>query len=276
MEIIYVDSLFLLNFIIDYLLLLVTARLCSLVLRRWRYLAAAALGGAYAILCFVPGFGFLVTPWMKLCLWVLMSLAAFGGEAKLFRCALSFLLISAAFGGAVWAASMLGGTLSVIGGAVRINMRVLILSFALCYAGLSLAFSGRFGRRRREILSAAIVLRGKKIALNVLRDTGNSLREPSSGKSVLVADTQSTADLFTDEEKKALSLRDGAQSLLALADIEGAPRFRPVMYSAIGTTAGFIPAFSPDELYIDGCLTHDFVVAVSPTPLGDGEYSAVI
>ena len=276
MEIIYVDSLFLLNLIIDYLLLLITARLCSLVLRRWRYLAAAVLGGAYAVLCFVPGFGFLASPAMKLCLWILMSLISFGSEAKLIRYALCFFLVSAAFGGAVWAASMIGGAVTFMDGMVRLNMRVLVFSFALCYAGLSLAFTGRFSHRRREILSTVIVLRGKKAELKALRDTGNALREPSTGKAVLVADTQSLSVLFTDDEKKVLAMSDGIQALLELSSLNNAPRFRPVMYSAIGTTAGLIPAFSPDEFYIDGCLNRDYVVAVSPTPLGDGEYSAVI
>ena len=45
MNIIYADTLFALSVFTDYLLLVVTARFCSLRLRRWRYLAAAVLGG---------------------------------------------------------------------------------------------------------------------------------------------------------------------------------------------------------------------------------------
>ena len=49
MTVIYVDTLFLLNGIIDYLLLLAAARLAGEPLRRLRFGAAAALGGAYAV-----------------------------------------------------------------------------------------------------------------------------------------------------------------------------------------------------------------------------------
>ena len=56
---IYADSLFALNMAIDYFLLLCSARLCGAGLRRARFALAAALGGAYALLCVLPGAGFL-------------------------------------------------------------------------------------------------------------------------------------------------------------------------------------------------------------------------
>ena len=60
MTVIYVDTLFLLNGIIDYLLLLAAARLAGEPLRRLRFGAAAALGGAYAVAIFLPGMASLV------------------------------------------------------------------------------------------------------------------------------------------------------------------------------------------------------------------------
>ena len=50
MEIVYIDSLFLLNFIIDYLLLLAVGKICALPLRRWRMLLGALWGAVYAVL----------------------------------------------------------------------------------------------------------------------------------------------------------------------------------------------------------------------------------
>ena len=48
MEIIYVDSLFLLNLAIDYLLLSCTAAVCGLTVKRLRYFAGALIGAAYS------------------------------------------------------------------------------------------------------------------------------------------------------------------------------------------------------------------------------------
>ena len=58
MTVVYVDSVFVLNGLMDYLLLLVTARLAGIPLRRRRYLLAALAGAAYAVAVFLPGMGF--------------------------------------------------------------------------------------------------------------------------------------------------------------------------------------------------------------------------
>ena len=55
MTVVYIDSVFVLNTLMDYLLCLVTARLAGIPLRRRRYLLAALAGGGYAVAVFLPG-----------------------------------------------------------------------------------------------------------------------------------------------------------------------------------------------------------------------------
>ena len=55
MTVIYTDSVFFLNMLMDYLLFLATARLAGVPLHRKRYFLAAFLGGSYAVACFLPG-----------------------------------------------------------------------------------------------------------------------------------------------------------------------------------------------------------------------------
>lgn len=90
MDVIYLDSLFGLNLLIDYCLVLVSARVCGVVLRRWRYALAALIGALYAALMVLPGFGWLANGMMKLALGAAMALIAFGGEAHLVRCTVVF------------------------------------------------------------------------------------------------------------------------------------------------------------------------------------------
>lgn len=274
MKIIYVDSLFLLNFIINYLLLVITARVLCLPLRRFRYLIAAAVGGAYAVCCILPDFDFLTGAPMKLVLWGIISLISFGTERYLFRCALSFFCISAAFGGGVWALSMFwSGNAS---GFLQLDLRTMLLSFALCYAALSLVFSGKFSPHKKEVLSINISHRDKSVCLCALRDTGNLLRDCASGKAVLVCSICDTKPLFTSEEVAALENIDSTQALLALSQISGSPKFYPTLYRSIGVTQGFIPTFSPKLIHIDGKASSDYVVAISPQSIGTEEYSAII
>ena len=103
MTVVYVDEVFLLNTLVDYLLLLSAARLAGTEIRRLWMLLAALLGGIYAAFVFVPGFGFLESPLYKLAMGTAMVLIAFGGSKELLRVSLVFFGVSATFGGGVLA-----------------------------------------------------------------------------------------------------------------------------------------------------------------------------
>ena len=81
MTVIYVDTLFLLNAMVDYLLLLAAARLAGEPLARLRFLLGALLGGGYAVAIFRPGLAFLRHPLCRGAAAVLMLLAAYVAAA---------------------------------------------------------------------------------------------------------------------------------------------------------------------------------------------------
>jgi stage II sporulation protein GA (sporulation sigma-E factor processing peptidase) len=56
---IYADVLFLINFIINYLLLFVTAKIAVLPLLRLKLILSASFGALYAVLSFFPSLSFL-------------------------------------------------------------------------------------------------------------------------------------------------------------------------------------------------------------------------
>ena len=99
---IYADSLFALNLIADYALLIAAGRTAGAVLRRWRIALAAVVGAAYALAAVVPKWGFLTHPVLKIALGVGMCLIAYGSERRFWRCCGMFFAVSALFGGAVW------------------------------------------------------------------------------------------------------------------------------------------------------------------------------
>ena len=84
MTVVYVDSVFVLNALMDYLLVLCAARLAGIPLRRRRYLLAGLLGGAYAVAVFLPGLGFLSATPVKLAAGILLALAAYAAKVVLF------------------------------------------------------------------------------------------------------------------------------------------------------------------------------------------------
>lgn len=274
MKTVYVDEMFVLNLIINYFILIATAKICALPLTRLRFFAAAALGALYSVLLLLPELGFLGTPITKICLGALMTLIAFGKVRRLFRVFAAFLAVSAAFGGAVFAASLLAGRDPDTGLYIDISMRVLILSFALCYFVLTLVFR-RLGRRRaRETVEVKIVHDGKVSIFTALRDTGNELIDPVSGLPVMVADISAVKELFP--ENSADILRTGAPEFLELLGKYGL-KFRLVPFRTVGTKTALMPVFRPDTIFVNGQQKKYLLLGLTSRSLcPDGEYSAIL
>lgn len=174
MDVIYLDRLFGLNLLLDYCLMLASARVCGVVLHRARYLLAALTGALYAAVMVLPGCGWLGSGAMKLALGAAMALIAFGGEAHWARCAVVFFAVSAAFGGAVYAASMLAGVSPGSGALVTVSGRVLVLSFAVCYAAVSTVFRRRAKTAAREVHTVTVTLAGRSTTVRALRDSATT------------------------------------------------------------------------------------------------------
>ena len=66
MTVIYIDRVFALNLALDYMLLLICARLAGTPLRRLRFLLCAAGGALYAAAVFLPGCAALNGPVFRL------------------------------------------------------------------------------------------------------------------------------------------------------------------------------------------------------------------
>ena len=175
-----------------------------------------------------------------------MAWIAFGAPPELWRGWGCFLALSSAFAGAVYGISLLSGA-EVRGMLSGASLKTLALSFGLCYAAVRLFFGRFLKRRERCVVEAKIELCGKTVSLQALRDTGNSLFDPLSGSRILLAEPGALASLF-------------------------AP---PLGFSAVGTKRGLLVCFRPDAVTVEG-VAEQYLVALSPTPLGGGEYSALV
>lgn len=268
MDVIYIDRLFALNLLLDYLLALCTARICGVRLRRWRYLGAAALGAVYAAASIFPALGFLTSAPVKLIFGLLMALIAYGGEEKWLRCALAFFAVSALFGGAVWAISAQSGGMVGSAAIIPVSMPVLVLAFAVIYAVLSTVFRRSMKNADTAVSSAQLTFGGRSIELRCLRDSGNALFDPMLGDRVLIASSDTLSHLFGEK------LSSDCMELISSPELSGRARLIP--YSAVGTASGMLAAFRPDEISLDGKAQDDIIVAISPTPVGGDGFDAIL
>ncbi|NCB74882.1 MAG: hypothetical protein EOM51_09105 [Clostridia bacterium] len=277
MKTVYVDEMFLLNLIIDYFIVLATAKLCALPLKRLRFALSAALGALYSVLLLYKPFSLLASPLIKLPLGFVMTILAFGLEIRPIKPYLAFLVVSAAFGGAVYAATLLAGRSLGDGFYINASMRVLVLSFAACYLVLTLVFR-RFGRHReREIRSVSVSFCGKTAEFKALRDTGNELYDPLSGLPVMVLDVNEANKLLPQPLIEAL--RRGVSEFIETvgSSEDFRTRFRLVPYSCVGVKMALLPVFRPDGLFVDGKERKNTLVGLSSNILSNNsDYSAIL
>ncbi len=283
MTVIYVDTLFFLNTLVDYLLLLAAARLAGEPLRRWRFALGAALGGLYAVAIFLPGLGFLSHPVCRVASVVLMMLVSYGGSRRLLRQGVLFVALTFAFGGGVVAIGLMGGTGLSLGKGVfysALDLKVVLLSAAVCYGVLTLVFQrlARHSATSGELVNIKLYLGENTADLTALVDTGNTLTDPVSGQPVVVAEGERLGQLFPQGKRPSLvDLRNPTGALTRLGTGEWKSRFRLLPYRSVGVDHGLLLAVRVDRMELDGQRIGPMLVALSPTSVSDGGgYQALI
>lgn len=271
MKIIYADTLILLNTVIDYLLLLSAGRLCAVPLRRGRMALGALWGGGYALLAAVhPSVFALWTA--KLLAGALAVVIAFGLDRRTPGLMAAFFAVAAAFGGAVYAGARLRG--EPAGTGVPVSLPVLLLSFAVCYVGVDLAFRHAGRRVARRLHSVTVTLGGREATFSALDDSGNELIDPVSGCSVLIVSTAALAPLFRCPE---LLTMDAAEAIGLLAEREPEAKFRLLPCTSAAAERALLLCFRPDRILVDGKIRRDLLTAVSRSTMAeDGEYQAIL
>ena len=281
MIVVYVDSVFVLNTLMDYLLVLSVGRLAGIPLRRGRYLLAGVLGGIYAVAVFLPGLGFLSATPVKLAAGVLLALAAYGGEEKLLRLTLLLFAVSCAMAGCVLALGLLaGGGVPVVNGVfyTDVDAKVLLIASAAAYLVLTVVFRATAGKGLRgQLVIARVCLAGRTTAFTAFCDTGNALRDPMSGQPVLVVAPGRLDGVLPREVQSLLAhgaLERPAELLEPLVRAAPELRFRLLPYQAVGVSGGLLLAVRCDWIEIAGARYTGLLAALSPTELGTG-YSAL-
>ena len=267
MEVVYLDQVFAVNLLTDYCIVLASARMTGVILRRGRYALAALFGAVYAALSLLPPLGWLALLPIKAAAGIVMALIAFGGERRFWRCTALFFGTSALFGGAVLALSMAAGMMP--GQALhRVTWRVLLPTFAVCYAVVATVFRARLRSAERAILPAELTVNGQSLSLRALRDSGCTLRDPVSGQPAAVISAS------TLEPQLGALPNDPVAAAEVLRDRADGVRLLP--YTAVGIPGGLLAAFRPQSLTVDG-RPAALLIALSPTPVSaEGEYELLL
>ena len=186
------DSLFWLELIADTVLLWAAGKLCCVKRSLFRLLAAGFFGSAYTLAClFFPPAASLPGKAASL---ALMLLTAYGGEKGLWRPALAYLFLCAVYCGVAAAVTMTAG---------KATARALVFSAGISLGVCALPF--RFAGSRGGICKLRLVGEGGEVMLTALRDTGDRLSDPFSGRPVIIASEEELLPLFSEEQRSILA-----------------------------------------------------------------------
>lgn len=280
MTVVYLDAFLALNFAVNYLLLAGAARLDGAALRRGRCVLAAVLGAGYGALSLLPAAAFLEHPVCKAGAAVGMLLVAFGWRERLLRTGALFLLLSCAFGGGVLLLAMVkgGGVGSVGLLGSRLGMRGILVAAALSYGCLSLLLKGQFTHARTagELLPLTLVRGERSVTVLALRDTGNTLQDPLTGRPVVVVEGEQVSPLLP--EVPGLDRQKLSHPVELMGELEETGlRFQLLPYRAVGVECGLLLALRMDRAEYGDKTHRNCLAALSPTPLSDGGgYCALI
>lgn len=249
--VVYLDGVIGLNFLVDWCLLLGVNRLAGYQGGMGRAAAGAAVGGGYAGMCVLPAFSFLTSGLWRVVSLGLISAAAFGMNRGAVRRGVLFVLLSFTLGGLV----MSFDTGNWIG-------------LVLCAGGLVLlchfGFQGKGNPGR--IVDVQLRFRGREVALRALVDTGNHLRDPVTGETVVVADALCAWELA------GLGQRHLADPTQAMTQLDHLP-LRLIPYRAVGKE-GMLLGLRCDSVVI-GKQEAGKIVAFSPEGFVPGEFRAL-
>jgi len=268
---VYLDSLFILNWIVNYLLLLVTAKVAGEPFHRVRMGVGGAVGALFAALAFFPAGAWLLNPVCKIAVSAGMVLTAFGGSRHLLRVGGIFAGLSCALSGGLLLVGQVGGkALSMRHGILTTDMdlKTVLLAAVLCYCFLTVLFrrSGQHGKA--ELEPAVVSLGGESVLLTALHDTGNTLADPATGRPVLVVEGERLKKLFPENLLKMLT--DPAGAMERFAEEPWGRRLRLLPYRAVGIDCGFLLAVRCDKVSVGGKDYGGLLVALSPTSVSDG------
>ncbi len=277
---VYVDLYFMINFSMDFLCFFLCARILARKLSLLRTLLACAIGGVYATLAlFSCATGALalavdVGVCLLMCFIALWGKRSSAGATLVFSVA--YFVVSMLLGGIMTGVFNLLNKLSLPLGKIESDgISVWILALLAVVSGVITLLGGGFFKKRSQIRRAEVdvTLFGTERSFSAIVDSGNLLRDPLSGKSVIVLDVKRCLGFLPREILRCA--KDRGISRLGELPEGYADKIRLIpATSALGD--GVMVALSPSSIIIkDGTGFHsaDALVALSDI---EGDVGAIV
>lgn len=243
----YVDVLFLVNFMMDYILLLIVRKMLQCTATHGRICLGAALGSLLTCIVVVLPIPYTIIKLILFHVLVNTCMIRVGLKIKTIRSFLKAIIM-------LYIGSfLLGGIMEIFRQYVRVGSFFLVIAIAGYYLVLGIwRFVSYMQRWNQCHCRVELYLGNEKYQIKGMIDTGNGLRDPISGKPVSVLDCVMARKVFGEK---------------CLKDV------RYIPYQSIGKNAGVLPAFQFDRMCIwkdTVCWVEKPLIAISEEEISQG------
>ena len=260
---IYIDVVFLENVVINYLILLVTARFSKVRTSSFRLLMGSLLGACYLVIMIImPQLEIFTTVLTKLLLSFAIVAVTFSFERlnTFFKTMAVFYASTFVFAGGGFALLYLNKS----GGIIKNGVAAIFFQTKWTEIFLGIAFASIVARvlwdvvqhrflKDRLLVPLIISFDKKAIGLYALVDTGNSLHDPLTNMPVVVVEFNAIKEILP-EEIRLIFEKDAEGDLNSITTaISGSTwfsRFRLIPFTSLGKENGLLIGFRPDYIEI--------------------------
>ena len=288
---IYIDVVFIENIIMNYIILYGTGIVAKVVPKQIRLILSSTIGAVYVIVTYISKLRIYETLVLKIVLSFIIIYIAFNPPniKKLIKELLLFYLTSFVFGGAaffliyvvrpqdiIMKNGVFVGTypikITIMGG--LLGFIVLVLSYKLIKTKFT---------KKSLICNVLIKIENKELKTKAMVDTGNLLKDPISGKPVIVIEHTSLYDILPKQ------ILNNIEKILG-GDFKNIPesindkyisKFKVIPFSSLGKEHGILLGIKGNEIIIENeeeiIRKKDFIIGIYNKSLTkSGEYKALI
>lgn len=288
---IYIDVVFIENVVMNYIILLATRMVLKTKLSNLRLIVASSIGAIYSVMAYIVPMQIYSNFFLKIFLSIIIVYISFNPKniKTLLKQITVFYLLSFVFGGATFALiyivkpqeiliknGLFLGTypLKTVILAAFIGLLLIVVTFKIVKGRLS----------KNDIYqNISICINGKCITEKAILDTGNMLKEPITGKPVIVVEHTCFYNVLPKEILNNIEEILGGEFKEIPENIknEYISRLKLIPFSSLGKQNGMLLGIKPDYIEIN---EQENVKKVENTIIGiynksltkDGKYRAII
>lgn len=281
---IYIDVLFLVNFIANYIIMLSTAKVAGIYIKRRYIIYSSVFGSFVSLIIFFMKIHMLILIIIQLLCAFIMIYIAFGKNNKesFLRLTVLFIIITTAFAGICTFWQNFANNIIYRNGVVYMDLpfKMLVLSFGISYFIISVVFgkSARHNIKKGELATVDLSAFGNNIKFSALNDTGNDLKDPITGKKVIIIERNIAMQILpSDLTFIGISINESnaVEMLERIGKTTYNTKFRIINYNSIGAGDASLLIFNPERV-ISGGKQLDVYIGISPNKISNGAYNAIV